>query len=282
MERQLQNQFQKTTSIEQHNIYEYRNLEWDTNYFGIKSARVALKDKINRNEWVKIRNLIVENDFVVIDNINNDSTNNFFISNLLGVFLTDINFQFTKKIKFDKDAKLEENDNIVVKNSMAYNKKIVDISKSSYKYSRFFNDPFLDKGKSENIYSHWVESAFLNESKYFLYYNEGSNILGYILFSIDNEDKKAIIELISVEENAKNKKIGSSMMYYLENYLTHNFSYLEVLQVGTQSNNTKAINFYIKNGFRVKELRSVYHYWPNFMLNNMDGAVNEEIAVTRK
>lgn len=282
MERQLQNQFQKIKSIEQHNIYEYRNLEWDTNYFGVKSARVALKDKINKNEWVKIRNLIVENDFVVIDNINNDSTNNFFISNLSGVFLTDINFQFIKRIKYDEDIKYIENNKIIVKNNMKYNKQIVDISKNSYKYSRFFNDPFLDKGKAENIYSHWVESSFLNENKYFLCYNEDTNILGYVLFSIYNESKKAIIELISVSENLKNEKIGTRMMYCLENYLINNFSEVEILQVGTQSNNTKAINFYIKNGFRVKELRSVYHYWPNFMLNNMDGVINEEIAETRK
>lgn len=268
--------------MQQQNTYEYRNLEWDTNYFGVKSARVTLKDRINRNEWVKIRNLIIENDFVVIDNINNNSINNFFISNLLGVFLTDINFQFIKNIIANANVKKIEDDNIIVKNNMQYNKQIVDISRNSYKYSRFFNDPFLDKAKAVNIYSHWVESSFSNENKYFLYYYSGSNILGYILFSIESQNNKAIIELISVKESMKDKSIGTKMMSHLENYLVNNFKGIETLQVGTQSNNTKAINFYIKNAFRVRELRSVYHYWPNFMLNNMDGAINEEVAASRK
>ncbi len=273
---------QKIKCIEQQSTYEYRNLEWDTNYFGIKSARVTLKDKINRNEWVKIRNLIVENDFVVIDNINNNSINNFFISNLLGVFLTDINFQFIKTIEENGYNKHITDDNIMIKNNMKYNKQIVDISKNSYKYSRFFNDPFLDKDKAVNIYSHWVESSFLRENKYFLYYCDGLDILGYILFSVDNDSKKAIIELISVKESMKDKNIGTNMMSYLEFYLINHFKRIETLQVGTQSNNTKAINFYIKNGFKVRELRSIYHYWPNFMLNNMEGVINDEIATTRK
>jgi dTDP-4-amino-4,6-dideoxy-D-galactose acyltransferase len=264
------------------NAYEFRNLEWDTNYFGVKSSRVTLKDKINKNQWVKIRNLIVENDFIVIDNINNDSSNNFFISNLLGVFLTDINFQFIKDIASNLDVKYIVDDNIIVKNNMEYNKQIVDISESSYKYSRFFNDPFLDKAKAKNIYSHWVESSFSNENKYFLYYYDGSNILGYILFSLDCENNKAVIELISVKENMNNKGIGTKMMFHLESYLLNNVKGIRTLQVGTQSNNTKGINFYIKNGFKVRELRSVYHYWPNFMLNNMDVAINEKVAVTNK
>lgn len=267
--------------MEQQNTYEYRKLEWDTNYFGIKSARVTLKNKINRDEWIKIRNLIVENDFVVIDNINNDSANNFFISNLLGVFLTDINFQFIKKINRNENTECCEDDNIVVKNNMKYDKQIVNISEDSYKYSRFFNDPFLDKVKAKNIYSHWVESSFLKENKYFLYYCDSTDILGYILFSVDTDNNKGIIELISVKENMKDKTIGTRMMSHLEKYLMNNFSNINMLQVGTQSNNIKAINFYIKNGFKVKELRSVYHYWPNFMLNNMDGAINDEVAATR-
>lgn len=280
MTKQTQNQFHDMKDIEQ-NIYEYRELDWDTAYFGIKSARVTLKDRISRNEWIKIRNLTINNDFVVIDNINNNPINNFFISNLSGVFLTDINFQFIKSINKDTNSIFIKDDNIVVTNNLHHNLEIVDISKSSYEYSRFFNDPFLDKAKAKNIYTHWVESAFLREDKYFLCYKDVLNIRGYILFSIDDSNKKAVIELISVKESMKDNNIGTKMMHYLEAYLSKNFKDLETLQVGTQSNNIRAINFYVKNNFKVKELRSVYHYWPNFVLNNMDGAINEEVAVSR-
>jgi len=271
---------QSQPKLMQQNKFEFKILEWDTNYFGIKSARVTLKEEINRNDWIKIRNFIVENDFVVIDNINNNPTNNLFISNLLGAFLTDINFQFEKKLNKELNKFYNFDEKIVIKNNLEYKKDIVDISRKSYKFSRFFNDPFLNKEKAKNIYCHWVESSFLKDDKYFLYYLENNEILGYILFKLDELNKKAIIELISVKLNHIGMNIGTKMINELEKYLITHHKYIDILQVGTQSNNTKAINFYVKNGFKVKELRSVYHYWPNFILNNIDRIVNEEIAVT--
>ncbi|CCC57880.1 putative WavS protein [Caloramator australicus RC3] len=264
------------------NKFEFKILEWDTNYFGIKSARVTLKEEINRNDWIKIRNFIVENDFVVIDNINNNPTNNLFISNLLGAFLTDINFQFEKKLNKELNKFYNFDEKIVIKNNLEYKKDIVDISRKSYKFSRFFNDPFLNKEKAKNIYCHWVESSFLKDDKYFLYYLENNEILGYILFKLDELNKKAIIELISVKVNHIGMNIGTKMINELEKYLITHHKYIDILQVGTQSNNTKAINFYVKNGFKVKELRSVYHYWPNFILNNIERVVNDEVAITNK
>jgi ribosomal protein S18 acetylase RimI-like enzyme len=261
--------------------YEYKFLDWDTNYFGVKSARVILKNKIDRDEWVKVRNLILDNEFIVIDNVNNDSVNNFFISNLSGIFLTDINFQFTKEIKesnINQSSAYEKN--ITIHNNMPWNKQVIEISKNSFKFSRFFNDPFLDKKRSRNIYSHWVESAFLDENRYFLYYKTDQYILGYILFRIDSQNKKVIIELISVKEGKENKSIGTRMVNALECFLLREFTDTTIIQVGTQSNNIKAINFYEKNGFRVKEIRSIYHYWPNFILNNMHTVVNEEVAIS--
>lgn len=273
---------QNQLKLMQQKKYECKILDWDTNYFGIKCARVTLREEISKNEWINIRNFIIENDFIVIDNINNNSTNNFFISNLLGAFLTDINFQFEKTLGNEINEILDINYKVVIKNNLEYNDEIVDISKNSYKYSRFFNDPFLNKNNSKNIYCHWVESSFLKENKFFLYILKNNEILGYILFNIDEKNKKAIIELISVKENYIGKNIGTKMIKELEKYLKNYYKDIEILQVGTQSNNIKAINFYVKNGFKVKELRSVYHFWPNFILNNIDRVVNEEIAITGK
>ena len=76
----------------------------------------------------------------------------------------------------------------------------------------------------------------------------------------------------------KDKSIGTKMIKFLESYLSENFKEIEVIKVGTQSNNIRAINFYTKNGFRVKEIRSIYHYWPNFMVNNMAEIANDKVV----
>ena len=61
----------------------------------------------------------------------------------------------------------------------------------------------------------------------------------------------------------QNGFIGKEMMIYLEKYIYDNHKDIKEIRVGTQNNNINAINFYVRNGFRVKEIRSVYHYWPN-------------------
>ena len=243
------------------NKLHYKFLEWDTNYFGINSGRVTLDETIGSKEWNIVSKVLKKNEFNVIDNVNNDSINNLYISKLSGAFVTDINFQFTKEIKVA--IKHANKFDIAIQNKLRVNNEILEISKNSYKHSRFFNDPYLNKAKAKNVYGQWVQSAFLDENKYFINCYIDSKVAGYILFSLDCKTNTAIIELISVKEGMQNGFIGKEMMIYLEKYIYDNHKDIKDIRVGTQSNNINAINFYVRNGFRVKEIRSVYHYWPN-------------------
>lgn len=241
--------------------YDYVSLAWDTNYFGIKSGRLTLNSKVEESDYVEIKKIIEGDKFLVIDNINNDSQNNLLIADVLGGYLTDINIQLYQDIVCKmKSVDIKEN-NIKVINNMEYNNEIVNISRDSYKYSRFFNDPLLDKYKASNVYSHWVESSFLKENKYFLCYYVGLKIAGYILFTIDTIEEDCTIELIAVDKNRKGKNIGTEMIRYLRKYLEINFKNIKGIQVGTQGDNIVAINFYVKNGFKFKEVKTVYHLW---------------------
>lgn len=253
----------------------YKFLDWDTSYFGVNSGRVTLNEPIGIKEWEKLSEVLQENDFNVIDNVNNDSSNNFYISKLPGAFVTDINFQFTKEI--NDNIEQVKKFNISIQNKLPFNNEILEISKNSYKHSRFFNDPYLNKDKAKDVYGHWVQSSFLNENKYFITCYLDLKVTGYILFSIDDKSNAAVIELISVKEGMNNKSIGKEMMLYLEKYIYTNHKHIQYIKVGTQSNNINAINFYVRNGFRVKEIRSVYHYWPN---KEMGFEVPDEVATT--
>lgn len=257
------------------NKFHYKFLDWDTNYFGVNSGRVTLNERIGNSEWDVISKSLQENDFNIIDNVNNDSTNNLYISKLSGAFVTDINFQFIKEI--NTETKNVSKFEISIQNKLPVNNEILEISKNSYKHSRFFNDPHLNKDKAKDVYGHWVQSSFLSENKYFINCYIDSKIAGYILFSLDYKNNAAIIELISVKEGMENRYIGKAMMMYLEKYLYDNYEDIKYIRVGTQSNNINAINFYVRNGFRVKEIRSVYHYWPN---KEMEFELMEEVAAS--
>lgn len=257
------------------NKFHYKFLEWDTNYFGVNSGRVTLNESIGSKEWDIISKVLQGNDFNIIDNVNNDSINNLYISKLSGEFVTDINFQFIKEI--NTEIKNVNKLDISIQNKLPVNDEILEISRNSYKHSRFFNDPYLNKEKARDVYGHWVQSCFLSENKYFITCYIDSKIVGYILFSLDCKSNASIIELISVKEGMENRSIGKEMMMYLEKYIYNNHKDIKYIKVGTQSNNINAINFYVRNGFRVKEIRSIYHYWPN---KEMEFELMEEVAAS--
>lgn len=261
MKAKVRNQLTEKKDIIHQKAYEYRNLSWDTNYFGVKSGRLTLNSKVQESDYDEIQQLIKEDEFLVIDNINNDARNNILIADVLGGYLVDINIQLHQDI-FSKIKSVDiKEDNVNVINNMKYNNEIVNISRSSYRYSRFFNDPILNKDKATNVYSHWIESSFLKEDKYFLCYYDDFKIVGYILFTIDTTKEKCIIELIAVDKNRKGKNIGTGMIKYLRKYLEITFKNIREIQVGTQVDNILAINFYVKNGFKFKQVRTVYHLW---------------------
>lgn len=234
----------------------FEELTWDTDYFGIPSAKFILIDSINGDDIEFINDVAVDYQFNTIQNIGNIASNNRMLTQLHGAFLTDINVQFGK-ILFP--FKCHSDEHITIDSSY-HNTEITEISRESFVYSRFFNDPFLDKNKSKNVYVKWVESAFNQPDRFFAVYREQIDICGFLLFNYDMAKALSTIELIAVNKNCSRKGIGSKLMQSLEEYLIKN--QISRLNVGTQVDNLKAIDFYHKMGFKMIKVNSVFHYWP--------------------
>lgn len=235
--------------------YSIQFLNWDTEMFEKKSAKIILNEEISIEELNNIKRYIDSNEyeFVTIENKNNIEENNVVLSNLNGVFLADVNIQFAKKIEVDKINRKTKN--IIIKNNLDYNEEIVNISKNAFKHSRFIYDKNLNSNKYI-VYSEWVKNAFNKENKYFGCYTEKDKVLGYVLFSI-HKDSSITIELIAISIN--NKGIGSKLINQIENFAIKNN--ITTLNVGTQLNNLNAQNFYEKNGFKHIANNSIYHWW---------------------
>lgn len=237
--------------------FEGYNLDWDTEYFGVKAARVILRSNISEENFKEIVKYCKQYDFVTILNTGNLTKNNYWISMMSNAFLTDMNVQFTKKI----DEKPDFVDDLTkVYKDYSRDEKVIKIAKMAFQYSRFFNDPFLKKEKAQNIYCHWTECAFNHPDKYFVITKRNNEVAGYILFSLDKDGKASTIELIAVDEKYRGQKVGKSLILGLELFVYN--SNISEIKVGTQINNVSAINFYIANGFKYTCCNSVYHYWP--------------------
>lgn len=236
--------------------YLCEKLEWDTKYFGIKSAKVTLKEGISESELKYISEMLCDYEFVTITNLNNNSTNNYLLGRHTNAFLVDVNIQFEKKVILPQS---NADTNIIIENSMQANTRIKQIAANSFVYSRFFNDPFLDKEKAHKIYENWVNNSFENENKYFVHLSLCDKIVGFILFSYLPETLGVVIELITVDDEYSGQGIGKKMIVSLENYIFK--AGYKTIKVGTQVDNLLAQNFYSSCGFRHKQCNSVYHLW---------------------
>lgn len=228
---------------------------WDDQYFHLRTARVTLIQELTVIEQKELIQNSKRFDLVVIDNSKCILENDRILSALKNSYLCDIQVRFKL---VPEDILISQSANVSIKSSMCPSKEILDISQTAYRYSRFKVDKFLDQQKSQDIYIKWCEDAFNRPDKYFLVYKKDERIEGYILFHID---EALMIELIAVRDGSQGSGIGGKMIKELICFCRQKD--IREIRVGTQAHNREAVGFYQKHGFRLQEIRTIYHYWPN-------------------
>lgn len=234
--------------------FECKPLQWDTDYFGVSSARVNLSGIIYENGQEEIIEFCKNYDFVTISNLDNIKENNHWIGNKTNAFLVDMNIQFLKVLADKTD---NQGENTYVVNNLSRNEQILDIAKKSFNYSRFFNDPKLPKEQAKNIYLHWTECSFEQENKYFVVSEREGNVAGYILYFFNGDS--SVIELIAVDEKYQGQGVGKSLIHTMQSSVIDQG--IKKIKVGTQVNNISAAQFYNAMGFKYVSCGSLYHLW---------------------
>lgn len=234
--------------------YECKELQWDTDYFNVNSARVNINGIIDKHEQFKVLEFCNKYDFVTISNMGNIKENNYWIGNSTNAFLTDINIQFAKILPNKVNY---ANDKVDILNNLTFDEQILDIAKKSFNYSRFFNDFKLPEDQAKNVYIQWTKCAFNNKDKYFVISKDKENAQGFILFSFSGDD--SIIELIAVDQKYQGKSIGRALINTMESFVTS--IGINKIKVGTQVNNVSAMQFYNAMGFKYVGCTSIYHLW---------------------
>lgn len=230
----------------------FHELQWDTKYFGVKSAKAILHKPLNLIEWEKLKNRFNDYEFISIENRNSEPSNARLIGKDTKAYLVDVNIQFKKKI----ETRYEIMGNIEIYQALKLNNEIIDIAE--FRFSKFIEDPELAKRGGGQVYRQWVINAFENPNKYFaLSKNDNNQINGFLLYSF--KEAYCVIELIAVSENEKNKGIGTSLFKAVENE-AQKCGFNEI-RVGTQIRNVEAINFYHRIGCKQIGCHQIYHLW---------------------
>jgi len=230
---------------------------WDTEYFGVLSAKVILKASVPEDEGDELMKFINIFDFVTITNIDNNKLNNYWIGKNIGIYLADINVQFIKDLS---DGCIESKTPAKVYESYKHDECVLKIAYDAFKYSRFFNDPNLPRKEAKGIYAHWAENAFGKPGRYYALAKNKEEINGFVLFSINTNASIGTIELLAVDEKHRESRVGKSLIAGMENIM--NQKGIKNIKVGSQADNSSAISFYHSCGFNQITCNSIYHYWP--------------------
>jgi dTDP-4-amino-4,6-dideoxy-D-galactose acyltransferase len=228
------------------------DLNWDTEFFGIKCGKAILNKPLTLNRWDELKARFNDYQFISIQNQNSEPTNNQLLGKYTTAFLADTNIQFEKHL-----VGLNEGVNEVsIYQSLDKIPQIIEIAE--FPFSKFTEDPELAKRGGDSVYRQWIINSFKKPNKYFaLSMDDNGEINGFLLHSYSYN--ACVIELIAVSNTSAKKGIGTALFKAVEYSAFQNGYHL--IKVGTQQRNIKAINFYQKNGCKQVECNQVYHLW---------------------
>ncbi|MCY9006782.1 GNAT family N-acetyltransferase [Peribacillus frigoritolerans] len=228
------------------------DLEWDTEYFGVTSAKAILNTPLSLNEWAELKTKFRDYQFISIVNLNSEPENAQKIGKDTSAFLADVNIQFVKKIKGPHEVQK----NITVHQSLGRNDQVIKIA--DFQFSKFTEDPELAKRGGDQVYRKWLINSFNKSEKFYaLSKDENGELNGFLLHSYSGNT--CVIELIAVSQNVTKGGIGTSLFKAVENE-AHLRGCGEI-RVGTQMRNMGAINFYHKVGCKQVGCHQVHHLW---------------------
>lgn len=231
--------------------WNFYDLEWDTEYFGVTCAKIVLYRPLELKEWHVLLTKFKDYQFISIENRDSEPVNAQFIGRDTSAFLADVNVQFVKKVE-----DVYKPDNITIHQSLEENDQITKMA--DFQFSKFTEDPQLAKRGGGKVYHQWLMNSFEKLNKYYaLSYEKQDQLNGFLLHSYS--DNECVVELIAASKGSTKRGVGSSLFRAVENEAKQRG--IKEIKVGTQLRNMGAINFYHKVGCKQVGCHQVYHLW---------------------
>lgn len=229
---------------------EIRKLEWDSEFFGLQIGRVDLQTLDDAVDLALMHyDLKFQYDLLYVfskEGLSFDA---------IGAELID------EKVLYGKPCEPREryNDISFYKQDVP-SEDLYRLALVSGGYSRFKLDGRLPQGCYERLYTRWIENACPKDgtNKQILTYLDAQNVAKGMI-TIDHQGELGHIGLVAVDADCQHQGIGGKIMSSLDGYL-YGLG-VKTLEVPTQKVNKDACRWYEKNGFKVKSVTPIYHWW---------------------
>lgn len=230
--------------------YILKPLDWDTDFFGVSSARVMLNEELIEQEFENMLEQCRGYGFVTIENTCGSPVNDYYLGAKSKAYITDCAVTLKKKSEPHSVNEFDGNSiRMAVEEDLPW---IEEIAKDAFTTSRFYNDPQIPKEKASALYKSWVKNAFSDENKIIFVSNEKN---GFLIYYQNEGD--AHLNLIATGGKNHKKGVGTALTKYADNYAFEKGC--EDFYVGTQSANIPAINLYVKCGFKFSKAKRIFH-----------------------
>ena len=233
----------------------YQILNWDSNFFGIKVAKITKLNLSTDN----LKNILSElkQKSVKLVYWASEKECDYEIKQL-GGNLVDIKTTFAVDLD---NLNLPDHDSPSIVEPYSRSMPISDLEDlaiQSGEYSRFAVDPNFKRESFIALYKIWINRSVSKEiAKEVLVIRDSDNIIGMI--TLGEKNGRGDIGLFSVDRNYRGKGYGKKLVQAAQKWFINNdYSIGEVV---TQGKNIAACNFYKKCGYSIDKIEYLYHFW---------------------
>jgi dTDP-4-amino-4,6-dideoxy-D-galactose acyltransferase len=136
-----------------------------------------------------------------------------------------------------------------------------EIAQGSYQNSRFYYDEHFSRDRCAELYAVWIEKSCHGRADIVLVAEVAdlAGPVGYVTCKMDQGDHTGEIDLVAVAEPAAGRGVGSSLLNAAKRWFQEN----DVVRVtvATQGRNIAAQRLYQRSGFLTHGVRLWYHRW---------------------
>jgi dTDP-4-amino-4,6-dideoxy-D-galactose acyltransferase len=227
-----------------------RKLEWDSDFFGCNIAHIDINGELGDLSFIENFRETQPTDLVQCCCA---------VSDLRTIrMLEDYGFHFAD-LRIDYSASLDAADFPACEPVTAQVEDLPalkEIAQAAFRDSRYHHDRF-DSSKVRSFYETWLEKSIQGSFDDVCLKVSEQGPAGFVTVKF-LEDRAARIGLLGVKDKCRNKGIGTKLLQSLFTFLRERNT--RTVEVATQGRNIKANNFYIRNGFLIRNIRSWYYF----------------------
>lgn len=234
----------------------YEILDWDSERFGYKVAKITTEDVDNKSFRNLLKDLSSKGIRLVYFFVppKNKSLNRVAVRNK--GFLVDEKVTYLKELPKKSRKKKHVGIKSYLKRKLVPRLRFLSLEAGVY--SRYRVDPHCEKGEFEKLYTEWIKNSLSGKiaRDVLVYLNKGKEI-GFI--TMGEKNGRCNIGLIAVDPAFRSEGVGGKLLDAAFDKAVR-WGYRE-MDVVTQMGNIGACRFYEKNGFKLESVVNIYHFW---------------------